>query len=62
MKGGRGNPWLASVPTKTRIIYDLTLTHGGGESSVNAGTDFESAPPCDIGSVMQSVVWHILYL
>lgn len=49
-------------PTKTRIIHDLAFTHRKNGSNVNADTNFQPAPPCDIGNVSRSVVWRVLFL
>lgn len=53
---------VAVSPTKTRIIHDLTFIGSPGASSVNANTNFESAPKLRLGRVLRNIVWRILFL
>ena len=47
---------------KNRIIQDLTFTMSPGANSINAITDFESAPKLGLGRVLRHIVWRGLFL
>ena len=49
-------------PSKTRIIHDLSFSLQQSASSVNADTDFESAPPVKLGHVLRQFIGRILFL
>lgn len=56
------SPLGVVITSKLRIIHDLSFLHGNSKHSVNADTDFESAPQCNLGHVLRNVVWRVLYL
>ena len=49
-------------PSKPRIIHDLTFSVSPHANSVNTDTDFEQAPPVELGRVLRDIIWCILYL
>ena len=53
---------VAVSPTKIRITHDLTFTASPGASSVDANTDFESAPKLRLRRVLHDILWRILFL
>lgn len=60
--GLRLSPLRAVVsPSKVRIIHDLSFEFEGRAPSVNAETDFESAPPVELGHVLRDFIWRILF-
>ncbi|CAM9703404.1 unnamed protein product, partial [Pylaiella littoralis] len=44
------------------IIHDLTYQPSVAARSVNADTDFASAPEVKLGKVLRAIVWRILWL
>lgn len=60
--GMRLSPLGVVITSKLRVIHDLSFLHGISKHSVNAGTDFESAPQCNLGHVLCNVVWRVLFL
>ena len=49
-------------PSKTRVIHDLTFSVSPRANSVNVDTDFEQAPPVELGKVLRGVIGRILNL
>ena len=47
---------------KFRIIHDLTFAGSGNRSSVNEDTDFDCAPPRELGHMLRDVLLRVLHL
>ena len=47
--------------SKTRVIHYLTFSVPPHSNSVSADTDFEQAPPSELGRVLRDVICRILY-
>ena len=44
------------------IIHDLTFASTGGRTSVDGDTDFDSAPPSELGHVFREVLLRVMLL
>ena len=53
---------VAVSPTNIRIVHDVAFIAYPSASSVNASTDFESAPKLRLGRVLRYIVWRVLLL
>ena len=62
IQGIRLSPLGVVEELKLRIIHDLTSAGSGNRSSVNEDTDFDCAPPCELGHVLRDALLRVLYL
>ena len=60
--GIRISPLSVVLETKYRTIHDLTFARAGGRTSVNGDTDFDSAPPSELGHVLREVLLRVMFL
>ena len=60
--GLRISPLSVVLEPKFRIIHDLTFARAGGRTSVNGDTDFDSAPPSELGYVLREVLPRVMLL
>ena len=60
--GLRISPLSVVLEPKFRIIHDLTFARAGGRTSVNVYTDFDSAPPSELGHVLREVILQVMVL
>ena len=60
--GLRISPLSVVLELKFRIIHDLTFARAGGRTSVNGDTDFDSAPPSELGHVLRVVLLRVMFL
>ena len=62
IQGVRWSPLGVVEETKLRSIHDLTLAGSDNRSSVKDDTDFDWAPPCELGHVLRDVLMRLMYL
>ena len=62
MLGLRNSPLSVVLEPKFRIIHDLTFARGGDRTSVNGDTDFDSAPPSELGHVLRELLLRVVFL
>ena len=60
--GLRISPLSVVLEPKFRIIHDLTFARAGGRISVNGDTDFDPAPPSELGHVLREVLLRVMFL
>ena len=60
--GIRLSPLRVIEEPKIGIIRDMTFAGSGNRSSVNEDTDFDCAPPCELGHVLRDISLRVLYL
>ena len=60
--GLRISPLSVVLEPKFRIIHDLTFARATGRTSVNGDTDFDSAPPSELGHVLREVLLEVVFL
>ena len=59
--GLRISPLSVVLKPKLRIIHDVTFAYAGGWTSVNGDTDFDSAPPSELGHVVREVLLRVMF-
>ena len=60
--GLRISPLSVVLEPKFRNIHDLAFARAGGLTSVNGDTDFDSAPPSELGHVLREVLPRVMVL
>ena len=60
--GLRITPLSVVLEPKFRIIHDLTFARAGGRTSVNGDTNFDSAPPSELGHELREVLLRVMFL
>ena len=58
--GLRSSPLSVVLEPKFRVFDDLTFARAGGQTSVNGGTDFDSASPSELGHVLREVLLRVM--
>ena len=62
IQGIHSSPLGVVEEPKFQIIHELTFAGSGNRSSINEDTDFDCAPPCELGYVLRDVLLRVLYL
>ena len=60
--GLRSSPLSVVLEPKFRNIHNLTFARAGGRTSVNGDTDFDFAPPSELGHVLREVLLGVMFL
>ena len=56
------SPLSVVLEPKFRISHDITFARAGGRTSVSSDTDFDSAPPSELGHVLREVLLRVMFL
>ena len=60
--GLRISPLRVVLEPKFPIIHDLSFARAGGRTSINGDTDFDSAPPSELGHVVHDILLRVMFL